>query len=393
VAVALGDQVFIIGGEADMGVALGTMATATVGSDGAVGPITSSSTLLVAPRGRATLATVGDYVYLIGGCSADCANNVAVPGVERGSLNGSGEIGAFSFDTNILVQARRSAGCVVSGDSLYLLGGRGDLDMPLATIERVAVGPDGTLSTPVAAGSLLAPRAGAAMAVVGQTVYVIGGQDATAAFLTTIESAPINPDGTLGTFAAAGNLATPRGSAAAAVTGPLLSVIGGFNPTILASIEQAPLSGGKLGAPAVVAPMMAEARDGQASAVLGDFLYQLSGNGMSGTLTTIESAPIDPDGTLGMFNAIGMTTNPRFVPSHAVIGSWLYLIGGDPMGTTERFAIAPDGTIGATMPVASANLNLLRSRACSLVSGDQVCIYGGSNGVLYYNSIECAKLK
>jgi len=66
--------------------------------------------------------------------------------------------------------------------------------------------PDGTLSAPTAAGNLVAPRAGQAVAVIGDTVYVIGGQDATAAFLTSIESAPILADGTLGAFTMAGNL-------------------------------------------------------------------------------------------------------------------------------------------------------------------------------------------
>jgi len=36
---------------------------------------------------------------------------------------------------------------------------------------------------------------------------------------------------------------------------------------------------------------------------------------------------------------------------------------------------------------------VVRNRACSMASGDQVCLYGGSDGVLYFDSIECAKLK
>jgi len=134
---------------------------------------------------------------VVGGCSDACGNSQAIATVERAALNASGALGPFTAAPIQLLQPRRDAGGVVIGDTLYLFGGRTSGGAALATVEALAIAPDGTLGPPVAAGALLDARVGFSSVVVGDAVFAATGQGVAGDFLTTIERAPILADGSL----------------------------------------------------------------------------------------------------------------------------------------------------------------------------------------------------
>ena len=138
---------------------------------------------------------------------------------------------------------------MVLGKYLYAIGGQSNrTGTALATVERCPI----DINTDRHAGNfaryeagLRVARAAPACVVTGSRLYVIGGtQGSTYSGLASIESAPIDADGTLGDFALESGIAlgTARGFEAAAVVGNFLQLFGGINQGIpLGSIEQAGL--------------------------------------------------------------------------------------------------------------------------------------------------------
>src|SRR5262245_33476174 len=128
-----------------------------------------------------------------------------------------------------LATARFGASSVVIGDHVYLIGGAHEHER-LASVERAAIHTDGSIDTftEVADASLALPRVDHASAVVGKFVYVVGGIDGNSA-ISTVEVAPIAPDGSLETFATIASTAStpPRALTAIAVNASNVYLLGG----------------------------------------------------------------------------------------------------------------------------------------------------------------------
>src|SRR5262249_51112085 len=147
--------------------------------------------------------------------------------------------------------------------------------------------------------AMVQPRYAHASTVIGNSVYVIGGGPSAAVPpLLSVERATIDDDGSLEMFANVSNVSLMVG------------------------------------------------RRSPASAVIGNHIYVMSGNGL-----TVERAPISGNGLLGTFEdaKIALKTLRQFAVA-AVVGKWVYVIGGfngNALGTVEQAPIAADGTVGA----------------------------------------------
>jgi len=134
----------------------------------------------------------------------------------------------------------------IVGNSLYVIGGYTPSGIVQKTIERATINPDGSIGTfaTVSGIALVDGRYSHTIVILGSELYVIGGHDLTS-LVSTIERATINPDGSLGTFAtvAAASLATPRQWHTTATIGNFLYVLEGDNDgaTPVNSVESAAL--------------------------------------------------------------------------------------------------------------------------------------------------------
>src|SRR5690606_29021545 len=98
-------------------------------------------------------------------------------------------------------------------------------------------------------------------------------------YLNDVQYAPINPDGTLGSW---------------------------LNTTSFTS-----------------------ARESHTSVVYNGYLYVIGGRGSNGfRLNNVRYAPINPDGTLGAWFDTASFTNPREGHTSVVYNNYLYVIGG-----------------------------------------------------------------
>jgi hypothetical protein len=375
-----------------------------------------------APRlDRAGFATVRtpSWIYLIGGIQANDAD-FAADKIERASANGDDTLNPFDFQYNppdsdgeaeamSLVESRGYVASAVLGNHVYIIGGfdvnRGK---ELASIEESTIQSDGSLGPfSIASTTLTTAREGASAIVVGNTLYVIGGDGARnpPMPLSSIEAAPIRADGTLGPFTTVTNsaLISPRSQAAVFVTPTSVYVMGGRSTTFLGSIERATISpDGSLGPFTLVTDSaLSVARAGAALVATSNGVALVGGrSGDDATLKTVEQATVKADGTLTPFGLVGTSglTSGRSDAGAVVVGNWVYVLGGfRPFDTTgfrlERASIDASGQLAPFTVDKTTSAAMYRTGACSVVVGNQLYVMGGRDvRGLEIDSVEVATI-
>jgi Kelch motif len=251
------------------------------------------------------------------------------------------------------------------------------------------------------------PRTAYGMVVVGRNVYLIGGQAGaiTPGPSTSVQRAPINPDGTLGQFVeTATPLITARQVTAAVASSQYVYVVSGntgdngITPTFTGTVERAFINtDGSLGSFSTLSSQVATQREGHALAIVGSNLVVLGGDDGTNLLSSVEIAPILVDGTLGSFTA-GPSLLTARVPTLVISSSFLYAVGGEAGGdvTVERASIA-GGTLGS-FGFDSITLRTRRTGHTATQVGDNIYVTGGATinvdagGAIFPTSFERATL-
>lgn len=386
-SVVIGGYLYVLGGFGDR--PLASIERAAIGPDGSIGAfaIVPGVSLAVARQGH-TSVVIGNMLYVVGG-----SDGAPLDSVERATINADGSLEPFSLVSNVhLVVARQDHAIAVAANFLYVVGGSGGGRM-LNNVERTAIAPDGSLEqfATVPGVALATARSRHTVALFKNMLYVVGGRSDSGP-LSDVEASPINSDELLGPFVAAqAAMVAPRQGQATAIVGNYLYMLGGAGSTPLASIERASLDGsGNLeplspfGAAGFVIP-----RAGFAAVVIGDYVYVIGGESTSAN--TIERATIRADGTLGPFGAVvgvALMTSRKYHTA-AVVGSYLYIIGGMGAGgalsSVERASINPDGSLGTFAVVAT--LPAPRAAHTSVVIGKYLYILGGDDASNVLGSI------
>ena len=272
-----------------------------IGGDGALGPFTAAGTALASPRSGHASAVIGNALYVMGGLTGAGISRV----IERAPIGANGSLGPFAPVSATALSADRSGHAIaVVRDTLYLIGGLGAVG-PLASAEHASLNVDSALA-PFATSdiALVLPRIHDTAIAIRDAVYVIGRSGDT----NSIERASLLPDGSLTAFATvAGNaLVTRRSSHAIARIAHYLYVIGGSAPDTIANIERATINtDGSLGQFTAVSVSLNQPRFGPTCVVIGNFLFAIGGIGLDHSrLTSVERAVINSDGTLGSFDIV-----------------------------------------------------------------------------------------
>ncbi|MBI3810589.1 MAG: hypothetical protein HY283_00040 [Nitrospirae bacterium] len=248
------------------------------------------------------------------------------------------------------------------------------------------------------------PRTGAKAVAVHDYVYVLGGGEGIPGPGTvhrSVEYARIRPDGTLETWKTTSPMNTPRIFLATARAGDVIYALGGeYFPEgqmhLLNSVEWARVgTDGPLG-PWHDASTMLTPRRSPTAAVVGDYLYAMGGyNGVF--LRTVERARILADGELGPWEWVPQSlTTSRYIHGGAAVGNRIYVVGGHLMesgrgsSAAEWATVGPDGQINSWKPTSA----LLQSRflAGSTAAGESIFVIGGYDG-RYLSSVEQARIQ
>jgi hypothetical protein len=351
---------------------------------------------LVEERERPVAAVLGRWLYVMGGRGA-----APHASIERALINADATLGPFRSVGVSLTTARDGAQGVRLGDRFYVLGGGNSVD--LASVEVATIAADGTLGSFADAGvSLVRPRFGACAVVIGPWLYVLGGTGPGP--IVEVERAPIRPDGALGPFADVA-VTTPIDvhHATCEVIGDWLYVVGGYKP----AVQRAAIAAdGSLGAFATFGGGLSMSRGAHSSAVLGGMLWVMGGHGVSAPVDRVEAAAIMSDGSLGDFAITAAEVARLFAArrNHAgvVVRDRYYVLGGDvdlggaqPVRTRdiECAPLNPGGAVASPALVPGLTLKEPRKLAAPAVIGEYLYILGGEDaGQAGKTSVERARL-
>jgi hypothetical protein len=337
--------------------------------------------------------TIGKYVYVIGGYNGTFSTRV-----QRATLNADGTLGNFAIVPGVsLVHGRDFFATAIVGNFIYVIGGLVEGSSALArTIETAPIHSDGTIGTFTESSvALVVPRTDVTAAVVGNYLYVIGGT-----FLSSVERATINLDGTIGSFDLLSNVTLAVGVAGAStqVIGNQLYVIGGAP-----SDQGYPSRGvqaarirkdGRIDTFATVPGVtMFSGRASMATAVIGNWLYVFGGGfDSSASDTLIERAPIRGDHTLGAFESTNRyLPHARYGVTVVFAGNTLHVVGG----AQGAGWIGESSVLRATIDVSGGLVNFALDQATIataryghglVTSGDGVYLLGGNTGANTYTA-------
>ncbi len=176
--------VYVAGGADSTNAPRSTILYAAASASGALGAWTST-TALPAPGGfaAAVVATPfnaavsgSGYLYVIGGDSTASGKPVAT--VYKGTLDATGAVTGWTT-TAALPAALHSVGAVVFNGSVYVAGGSGSGNVPVATAYRAVIGSTGDLGAWQSLTSLPFKRSYFGFGVNGTFLYVAGGDSGT----------------------------------------------------------------------------------------------------------------------------------------------------------------------------------------------------------------------
>jgi len=258
-------------------------------------------------------------VYLLGGK----INNVISSAVYTAPINPDGTLGSWVIDTPLPGTITNSQ-AIITNNRVYLLGGiiNGVFSSAVYT---APINPDGTLGTWVNSTPLPGAVAYSQAIVTNNRVYLLGGLN-NGAPLNTVYTAPINPDGTLGAWVTGVPLPVTIYNSQTIVTNNRVYLLGGVNNGVFSSaVYTAPINlDGTLGTWVIDTPLPLTIIDSQAI-VTNNRVYLLGGTINSYSSTTVYTAPINPDGTLGAW--VTNTPLPRMpiYPQAILTNSRIYI--------------------------------------------------------------------
>lgn len=198
---------------------------APINPDASVGAWASSSNLPVTLTNAVAIA-YNSFLYLIGGS----VNGVESNTVYYAPITAGGGLGAWNTST-VLPTTLLAVSAVVVNGNLYLIGGaHGGVQVNTVYVSPISTaGPIGVWTTLTA---LPYTRNGAGAFTYGNRIFVVGGTGTlpltTSGPASSVLSAPVNADGTIGAWAEQTSLPEPRSLPVVVLTGNTLYFIGGL---------------------------------------------------------------------------------------------------------------------------------------------------------------------
>ena len=285
----------------------------------------TTDTSLPGALGWSQAIVTKNRVYLVGGYngSSFAATVYTAP------INADGTLGAWTTGTSLPGVLSHSQS-VVTKNRVYLLGGFNGSNS-LSVVYTASINADGTLGAWSAGTSLPSGLYGTQVVVTKNRVYLLGGSSVGGDGVSTVYTAPINADGTLGAWTTGTSLPGALVRSQAVVTENRVYLLGGgtTNTNSISTVYTAPINAdGTLGA-WVIGTSLPEGIARSQVVVTKNRVYLLGGsNEVSSAISTVYTAPINSDGTLGAWSVGTSIPNILSWSQAIVTSSRVYLLGG-----------------------------------------------------------------
>ena len=350
---------------------------APINSNGTIGTWTNSTTSVLANNAAGNgMAIFNGYLYSNGGYDGTTyyANTQYAP-----LNNGGGGLRSAFQSTTAFAHNRIHPGTVAYNGYLYVLGGQDEnSSTQYNDVQYAPINADGTIGTwqytynsassGGFVGGFTTTRAYFGTVAYNGYLYINGGVDSIGNALGDVQYAPINPNGTIGTWQYTYNSASSGG------------FVGGFTT----------------------------ARDTQASVANNGYLYVIGGADNSGnSLNDVQYAPINPNGTIGTWQyTYNSASSGGFVgglltaaggDTPYVNNGYMYIVftgdvSGNQLNNVIYAPVNPNGTIGTWQYTTSFNGHYQYFTTASY--GGYLYILGGLDPTnLVYNDVQYAAFR
>jgi N-acetylneuraminic acid mutarotase len=278
-SVVYNGYLYVIGGSAGSNY-FDDVQYAPINADGDLESWIPASYSFTTPREAHASVVKNGYLYVIGGLYNDGSDHY-LSDVQYAPINADGDPGMWAPASYSLTDLRGAHASVVDKGYLYVIGGHNGSTY-YDDVQYVHIDPvNGDLGSWTTANfTFTTKRLGHTSVVHNGYLYVIGGytNEGSVRSLNDVQYAPINADGSLGSWKAGSSFDKPRRAHASVVYKGYLYVIGGhddinyFNDVQYAHIK----ANGSLGSWTTTSPFATE-RQGHAVVVYNSRLYVIGG--------------------------------------------------------------------------------------------------------------------
>jgi parallel beta-helix repeat protein len=277
------------------------------------------------PEGRRYHSSVeyNGYLYVVGGLGGSPENVWYAP------LQENAEVGVWNSTTS-LPDTRASATSITYNDRLYIIGGWEPYGPTYEDVWCAPINSNGTLGSWNSTTPLPVATAGHASVVYGNYLYVIGGyyrrQYSGHTYYNYVWYAPINSDGTISSWLQTTSLPTNKCFHTSVTYNGYIYVIGGYNGSdITDEVWYAPInSDGTLGSWASTNSL--PVKKAYHTCVLHNGCIYVIGGGND--IGTVWYAPVHLDGTIGSWEQTSSLLKGRASHTSVSYNGYVYAIGG-----------------------------------------------------------------
>ncbi len=344
--------------------------------NGGIGDWSTTDSFTTARRSHTSIVHNG-YIYVIGGYDgSNYLNDVRYAQINTGHTRGTGAYAS----TSSLPTTRVGHTSVAHNGYLYAIGGLTNL------VQYAPINSSGTIGSWAATTSLSDNLWFHTSVVHNDYLYVIGGYNGSSAF-DHVYYAPINSDGTIGSWSSTTSLTTARSGHSSVVYNSFLYVIGGTGGSVLNDVQFAPInSDGTIGSWSSTTSLTT-ARSYHTSIAYNGYLYVLGGNSGSSYFNDVQFAPINSNGAIGNWVTTDSFQTGRYLHASVVHNGHLYIIGGSVASSTyfNDVQFAPINSSGAIGPWSTTtSFATARNGHTAIVYNDYLYVLGGQSGVYAY---------
>ena len=288
----------------------------------------STGTSLNTATTTAGAVTYNSFVYMLAG--RDNSLN-ALNAVEYAPLNANGSLGSWTTSPNNLPGAMWRPAVTEYNGYLYVLGGLTN-GGPVNTVYYAKIANDGSVGTWATGATLSDAEHSMAIAAYNGYMYLFGGADA-GGNVSTVYSAAINVNGSLGSWTTTTALPQAERRQHAVVYGGYVYVVGGLAGSNSTAIYSAALNGGTVGTWNTLSTVLPSAMIDFSVAENNGYIYLTGGNNGS-YLSSVYYAPLSSGGQMGNW-----TQSANSLPgveeglSAVTYNNFLYVLGGDNSGS------------------------------------------------------------
>ena len=376
-SVAYNGYLYVIGGQQGLsGAVFSDVQYASISSNGTLGSWTPTTSLPTATSDLVSVA-YNSYLYITGGYWTASSVGGGLSDVQYAVINADGTLGSWTPTTSFTTARWRHTSVAYNG-YLYVTGGYwtvGGVGGTLSDVQYASINSNGTLGSWATTTSFTTARCAHTSVAYNGYLYIIGGDTTSGAVsITDVQCAPINANGTLGSWTTTHSLNAVRDYHTSAVYNGYLYVIGGLSPgsSLTSSVQYASISNTLTNNDGTVGTWSSTTypttRAAHSSAAYNGYLYVMGGYNGSNVISSVQYASISSNGTLGSWTTTQSFNVVRNYHTSAAYNGYLYVIGGATSASTpitsqlssvEYASISSNGTLGSWTLTTSLTLGTI----------------------------------